>query len=92
MPLDTQGNRVSAVRFNGCMRWPLGRVFLLRLGNHGSRAKGVEPMAVSFVERIENHFEKVTDPRVHRGTDDPLIEMVFVALCGAITPGGDRRV
>ena len=41
-------------------------------------------MAVKFVERIENHFEKVIDPRVNRGTNYPLIEMVFVALCGAI--------
>lgn len=41
-------------------------------------------MAVAFVERIGNHFEKVTDPRVNRGTNYPLIEMVFVALCGAI--------
>jgi predicted transposase YbfD/YdcC len=47
-------------------------------------SKEVEPMAVAFVERIENHFEKVTDPRVNRGTNYPLIEMVFVALCGAI--------
>src|SRR5262245_14054866 len=41
-------------------------------------------MAASFVERIENHFEKVTDPRANRGTNYPLIEMGFVALCGAI--------
>ena len=41
-------------------------------------------MAVAFVERMWNHFEKVTDPRVNRGTNYPLIEMVFVALCGAI--------
>lgn len=41
-------------------------------------------MAVSFVERIENHFEKVTDPRANRGTNYPLREMIFVALCGAI--------
>jgi len=41
-------------------------------------------MAVAFVERICNHFENVTDPRVNRGTNYPLIEMVFVALCGAI--------
>lgn len=41
-------------------------------------------MAVAFVERIENHFEKVTDPRVNRGTNYSLLEMVFVALCGAI--------
>jgi predicted transposase YbfD/YdcC len=42
------------------------------------------PMAVIFVEKISNHFEKVTDPRINRGTNYPLIEMVFVALCGAI--------
>lgn len=41
-------------------------------------------MAVAFVERIESHFEKVTDPRVNRGRNYPLIEMVLVALCGAI--------
>lgn len=41
-------------------------------------------MAVAFVERIERHFGKVTDPRVNRGRNYPLIEMVFVALCGAI--------
>ena len=41
-------------------------------------------MALAFVERICNHFENVTDPRVNRGTNYPLIEMVFVALCGAI--------
>lgn len=41
-------------------------------------------MAVAFVERICNHFENVTDPRVNRGTNYSLIEMVFVALCGAI--------
>lgn len=41
-------------------------------------------MAMAFVERICNHFENVTDPRVNRGTNYPLIEMVFVALCGAI--------
>jgi hypothetical protein len=41
-------------------------------------------MAVALVERMVTHFEKVTDPRANRGRNDPLIEMVFVALCGAI--------
>lgn len=41
-------------------------------------------MATAFVERIYHHFENVTDPRVNRGTNYSLIEMVFVALCGAI--------
>jgi predicted transposase YbfD/YdcC len=41
-------------------------------------------MAVAFVERICNHFVNVTDPRVNRGVNYPLAEMVFVALCGAI--------
>ena len=41
-------------------------------------------MAAAFVGKISEHFENVTDPRVNRGTNYPLIEMVFVALCGAI--------
>ena len=41
-------------------------------------------MSTAFVRKISKQFEKVTDPRVNRGTNYPLIEMVFVALCGAI--------
>ena len=44
-------------------------------------------MSVAFVGKIDEHFEHVTDPRVNRGTNDPLVEMVFVALCGAICDG-----
>lgn len=41
-------------------------------------------MSVAFVRKVYDHFEKVADPRVNRGTNYPLVEMVFVALCGAI--------
>jgi predicted transposase YbfD/YdcC len=41
-------------------------------------------MPATLVGKLYVHFEKVTDPRVNRGTNFPLIEMVFVALCGAI--------
>jgi len=41
-------------------------------------------MSAAFVGKIYEHFENVTDPRVNRGKNFPLIEMVFVALCGAI--------
>jgi predicted transposase YbfD/YdcC len=41
-------------------------------------------MSTVFVGKICQYFEKVTDPRVNRGTNYPLIEMAFVALCGAI--------
>lgn len=41
-------------------------------------------MSESFVEKVSRHFETVTDPRVNRGHNYPLNEMVFVALCGAI--------
>lgn len=44
----------------------------------------VEPVSVAFVGKIAKHCEEVTDPRVNRGATYPLIEMVFVALCGAI--------
>lgn len=41
-------------------------------------------MFVAFVGKIYEHFENVTDPRLNRGANYPLVEMVFVALCGAI--------
>lgn len=41
-------------------------------------------MSSTLIETITYHFEEVTDPRVNRGQNYPLIEMVFVALCGAI--------
>jgi predicted transposase YbfD/YdcC len=41
-------------------------------------------MSATFVGKITEHFEDVTDPRLNRGTNYPLREMVFVALCGAI--------
>jgi len=41
-------------------------------------------MSTAFVSKICDHFENVTDPRLNRGTNYPLVEMMFVALCGAI--------
>jgi predicted transposase YbfD/YdcC len=41
-------------------------------------------MSATFVGKINKHFENVTDPRANRGANYPLLEMVFVALCGAI--------
>jgi predicted transposase YbfD/YdcC len=41
-------------------------------------------MSATFVGKISHHFEEVTDPRLNRGCNYPLLEMVFVALCGAI--------
>ena len=41
-------------------------------------------MATSFVSRTYNHFENITDPRVNRGSNYNLIEMVFVALCACL--------
>jgi len=41
-------------------------------------------MASIFVGKVCKHFENVTDPRVNRGDNYPLIEMMFVALCAAI--------
>jgi hypothetical protein len=33
---------------------------------------------------IYNHFENVTDPRINRGANHSLLEMMFVALTAAI--------
>jgi predicted transposase YbfD/YdcC len=44
----------------------------------------VKSMSAGLVGKICEHFEDVTDPRVNRGRNFPLIEMVFVALGAAI--------
>lgn len=41
-------------------------------------------MASPLLSRIYDHFENVTDPRRNRGSNFPLLEMVFVALCATI--------
>lgn len=41
-------------------------------------------MSTAFLGKVYEHFEEVTDPRVNRGENYPLVEMIFVALCGAI--------
>lgn len=41
-------------------------------------------MTQSFLERTYNHFENITDPRVDRGANHSLKEMIFVALCATI--------
>jgi predicted transposase YbfD/YdcC len=50
----------------------------------GPAGKECEAMSVAFVGKICEHFENVTDPRLNRGTNYPLVEMIFVGLCGAI--------
>ena len=36
------------------------------------------------VETVTKHFTDVTDPRANHELNFPLIEMIFIALCGAI--------
>lgn len=42
-------------------------------------------MATAFVCKTCNHFENVTDRRVNRGVNHPLMEMIFVTLCACIS-------
>lgn len=41
-------------------------------------------MSSSFVCKTCTHFANVTDPRINRGKNYPLIEMIFVTLCASI--------
>ena len=41
-------------------------------------------MSSKLVCKVCEHFENVTDVRVNRGSNHPLLEMVFVALCATI--------
>ena len=44
-------------------------------------------MATDLLCQIDKHFAHVTDPRVDRGTNYDLVEMIFITLtatmCGA---------
>ena len=44
-------------------------------------------MAADLVCQIDKHFAEITDPRVNRGANHDLVEMIFMALtatlCGA---------
>jgi predicted transposase YbfD/YdcC len=44
----------------------------------------MDPMASRLLGKIYDHFEELTDPRLNRGGNYPLLEMVFVALCATI--------
>jgi predicted transposase YbfD/YdcC len=44
----------------------------------------VEPVASALLGKVYKHFVNVTDPRENRGTNYPLLEMVFVALCATL--------
>lgn len=41
-------------------------------------------MVSKLLGKVYEHFVNVTDPRLNRGENYPLIEMVFVALCATI--------
>jgi len=46
-------------------------------------------LAASFLDQTYKHGEKITDPRINRGSNHSLIEMIFLALCARIC-GADR--
>lgn len=41
-------------------------------------------MSSVFVSNVYKHFENITDPRVNRGVNFPLIEMIFLTLAATI--------
>jgi predicted transposase YbfD/YdcC len=41
-------------------------------------------MTSKLLCKVYEHFENVTDPRVNRGENYPLLEMILVALCASI--------
>lgn len=41
-------------------------------------------MSKAFVRKTFRHFEEITDPRVDRGENHSLIEMIFVTLCATM--------
>jgi predicted transposase YbfD/YdcC len=41
-------------------------------------------MASTFLDQTYKHFEKITDPRLDRGGNHSLIDMIFLTLCATI--------
>lgn len=41
-------------------------------------------MSTKFLKATYKHFENITDPRVNRGQNYPLIELIFVTLCATL--------
>lgn len=41
-------------------------------------------MATTFLATTDKHFEEITDPRVNRGRNYPLHELIFVTLCAML--------
>jgi hypothetical protein len=41
-------------------------------------------MVNAFVTQTYKHFQFVEDPRVNRGANYPLMELIFVTLCAVI--------
>jgi predicted transposase YbfD/YdcC len=41
-------------------------------------------LTTSFLDQTYKHFEKITDPRINRGANHSLIEMIFLTLCATI--------
>jgi predicted transposase YbfD/YdcC len=42
-------------------------------------------MSSPIVSRTYKHFEEITDPRINRGANYPLTEMIFLTLCATIS-------
>jgi predicted transposase YbfD/YdcC len=42
-------------------------------------------LSSTFVSQTYKHFEKITDPRINRGANYPLMEMIFLTLCATIS-------
>lgn len=46
-------------------------------------------MKSSLLEGIETHFEEVRDPRQHGKIDHPLINIIFITICGVLCGADD---
>ena len=48
------------------------------------RAKKEKPMKSPLLLGIETHFATVRDPRQYGKVDHPLINIIFITLCGVV--------
>lgn len=46
-------------------------------------------MKSPLLEGIENHFEEVRDPRQYGKIDHPLLNIIFIVICGVLCGADD---
>ena len=80
-------SRSRTALHGGAGRWSGLACFRITSGSNGDLDFAPEeqrPMASMVSASFEHHFQDLPDPRIERARKHPLINIVFVAVCGVL--------